>query len=191
LVPEASERVDSPFVRICDQCSKRDDFNNQIHQSDKEFLKQTRIYVRELEEKGTVWIPKKQSIFSLHKPLNQLLTILSCHNYSTIAIFLTRFNLITTSIDFNNYSILQPNPSVKLLHLLVLIILHQQYIQIRREIQFNCVQGICDPRGIKFQFRDKEGVSIDLRRRDNERRESDGHSITSDGKASKTRSDRS
>ncbi len=91
-----------------------------------EFLKRAKIYFRELERKGFVWNRKPQGI---HKPLRHLITILSCHHYSSIPIFLTRFNLITNSIDSNAFSILRPQLSVKFLRLLVLIILHQEYIQ--------------------------------------------------------------
>ena len=60
---------------------------------------------------------------------------MGCGHHLTIREFFTRFHQLTSLIDINHYSILPPQLGARLLRLVVLIILHQDYISpAKREI---------------------------------------------------------
>lgn len=147
-----------------------------------EFWKETKIYLRELETKGIVWIRKTQEFLFVHKPLTHLITILSCHHYSSIHTFLARLNLIINSIDSKDYSLLQPQLSVKFLHLLILIILHRSIFGNRRETWL--CKDISDSRAAQRKLGDTSGII-------HQRRGFINHSIEGNERLLKRRSDKS
>jgi hypothetical protein len=99
------------------------------------FCKISKILQVELKAKKATWNKKSRGIPSLYQPIYNLQTIVGCGHHLTIREFFTRFHQLTSLIDINHYSILPPQLGARLLRLVVLIILHQDYISpAKREI---------------------------------------------------------
>jgi hypothetical protein len=99
-----------------------------------EFRKISKIFQEKLETKGAALNKKSRGILSLYQPIHDLQSILSCNHHSAIREFFTRFHQLTSEIDIDHYSILPPQLGARLLRLLVLIIVHQEYIFPAKEI---------------------------------------------------------
>ncbi len=125
-----NERVDSLFIFTCDRCSGRIKFDNHFGNVSEtgEFRKISKTFQEKLETKGAALNKKSRGILSLYQPIHVLQYILSCDHHSTTREFFTRFHQLTSQIDIDHYSILPPQLGARLLRLLVLIILHQEYI---------------------------------------------------------------
>ncbi len=70
----------------------------------------------------------------MYQPIHDLQSILSCNHHSTTREFFTPFHQLTSQIDIDHYSILPPQLGARLLRLLVLIFVHQEYIFPAKEI---------------------------------------------------------
>ena len=99
-----------------------------------EFRKISKIFQEKLETKGAALNKRSRGILSLYQPIHDLQSILSCNHHSAIREFFTRFHQLTSEIDIDHYSILPPQLGARLLRLLVLIIVHQEYISPAKEI---------------------------------------------------------
>ena len=190
FVPDDSERVDSPFICICDKCSKRADSNNQIHQCDRGIF-ETDENILEGARKKRFCLDSENTRHSLATQTTQ-----TSDNYPELPSLLID-PYLSYKIQFNNHldryqRIFNPSTTAEReIPAPFSINNSASGVHSAADERLDSAQGIFDSRGAQQKLGDEIGIPSNLPRRNQERRGFINHSAEGDERTLKRRSDKS